>query len=75
MWRRIRRPTNLTFRAGEADTVARPSSADYEWYRAHQSKGNFTLYDLGPELSTTFMFFNLNEQKAAPRMINRRWDT
>jgi peptide/nickel transport system substrate-binding protein len=57
--------TNLTFRAGEADTVARPSSADYEWYAAHQKEGEFTLYDLGPELSTWYMVFNLNRMKGA----------
>ncbi len=57
--------TSLKFRAREVDTVARPASADYEWYNAHQKEGDFTLYDLGPELSTWYMFFNLNHMKGA----------
>ena len=55
--------TNLKFRAGEIDTISRPASADYQWYRENQEVGKFTLHDLGPELGSWFMFFNLNEAK------------
>ena len=59
--------TSLKFRAGEADSITRPASADYEWYQAHQKDGEFTLHDLGPELNTWYMFFNLNHLKGAEK--------
>jgi peptide/nickel transport system substrate-binding protein len=51
---------DLKFRAGEADAIARPSEASAQWYFDHQRDGGFTMYDLGPNLSRSVMFFNQN---------------
>ncbi len=58
---------DLKFRSGELDGLDYVKPENYRWYRDNQGKGNFTLYDLGPDLNTNFLWFNLNTvKKAAP---------
>src|SRR4030095_6469925 len=33
---------------------------NYRWYEDNQKQGDFTVYELGPGLSTNFFWFNLN---------------
>jgi len=58
---------DLKFRAGEVDglqyTSVKPEN--YGWYEQHQQEGNFTLHNLGPALSTNFIWFNLNKARKA----------
>jgi peptide/nickel transport system substrate-binding protein len=54
---------DLKFRSGEVDGVDYVKPENYRWYQDNQEKGNFTLYDLGPDLNTNFFWFNLNTVK------------
>ena len=64
---------DLKFRAGELDGLDNVKPENYRWYQDNQEKGNFTLYDLGPDLNTNFLWFNLNTvKKASARQENRR---
>jgi peptide/nickel transport system substrate-binding protein len=56
---------DLKFRAGELDGLERVKPENYRWYTENQQKGNFTLYDIGPDLNTNFLWFNLNTVKKA----------
>jgi peptide/nickel transport system substrate-binding protein len=57
---------DLKFRAGELHGLDNAKPENYRWYEDHQKEGNFTLYDLGPDINTNFFWFNLNKvQKAA----------
>src|SRR5207247_1001490 len=38
-----------------------PKPENYRWYADHQKQGDFTLFDLGPRLSTNMFWFNLNK--------------
>jgi peptide/nickel transport system substrate-binding protein len=51
---------DLKFRAGEVDGLDNVKPENYRWYEEHQKDGNFTLYDLGPSLTSNFFWFNLN---------------
>jgi peptide/nickel transport system substrate-binding protein len=51
---------DLKFRAGELDGLDNIKPENYRWYEDNQQKGSFTLYDLGPELSHRFFWWNLN---------------
>jgi peptide/nickel transport system substrate-binding protein len=51
---------DLKFRSGEVDGLDNPKPDNYSWYEQHQQEANFTVYDLGPKLSTNFFWFNLN---------------
>jgi peptide/nickel transport system substrate-binding protein len=58
---------DLKFRAGELHGLERVKPENYRWYADNQEKGNFTLYDIGPDLNTNILWFNLNTaKKAAP---------
>jgi len=51
---------DLKFRAGQIDGLDNVKPENYQWYAENQQQNNYTLYDLGPSLSTNFFFFNLN---------------
>jgi len=51
----------LKFQAGELDGLDNVKPEDYAAYERDQEKGNYTLYELGPSLSTNFFWFNLNK--------------
>jgi peptide/nickel transport system substrate-binding protein len=51
---------DLKFRAGELHGLENTKPENYKWYEDHQKEGNFTLYRLGPALTTNFFWFNLN---------------
>jgi len=55
----------LKFQAndGELDAVDNVKAEDYALYEREQARGDFTLYDLGPSLSSYFFWFNLNTLK------------
>jgi len=55
----------LKFQAGELDGLDNVKAEDYSTYEAGQKSGNYTLYDLGPSLSTNFFWFNLNKVRDA----------
>jgi peptide/nickel transport system substrate-binding protein len=58
---------DLKFRAGELHGLDDVKPENYNWYKDNQQKGNFTFYDLGPDLNTNHFWFNLNKvQKPAP---------
>lgn len=58
---------DLKFRAGELHGLDDVKPENYSWYKENQQKGNFTLYDLGPDLNTNHFWFNLNRvQKPTP---------
>jgi peptide/nickel transport system substrate-binding protein len=50
----------LKFQSGEVDAVNDVKADSYKLLEDGQKQGNYTLYDLGPALSTNFFFFNLN---------------
>ena len=52
---------DLKFRSGEVHGLDDVKPENYKWYEDHQKDGNFTLYDLGPDLNTNFFWFNLNK--------------
>jgi peptide/nickel transport system substrate-binding protein len=54
---------DLKFRSGELDGLDSVKPENYTWYKDNQEKGNFTLHDLGPDLNTNFLWFNLNTVK------------
>ena len=51
---------DLKFRSREVDGLVGLLPQSYPWYQEHQREGDFTLYDLGPSLSSTHFWFNLN---------------
>jgi peptide/nickel transport system substrate-binding protein len=55
---------SLKFQSGEVDGLDNVKPEDYAAYERDQSKGNYTLYELGPSLTTNFVFFNLNRVRA-----------
>jgi len=58
---------DLKFRAGELHGLDDVKPENYNWYKDNQQKGNFTFYDLGPDLNTNHFWFNLNKvQKPTP---------
>lgn len=53
----------LKFSAGEIDALGmRPQ--DYSILKPKEKSGNFTIYNCGPNFSTSFIFFNLNPGKS-----------
>lgn len=52
---------DLKFRSGELHGLDNVKPENYRWYQDHQQEGNFTLYDLGPDMNTQFFWFNLNK--------------
>ena len=51
----------LKFTSGELDALDNVKPEDYKTFREGQKAGGYTLYPLGPALSTNFMWFNLNK--------------
>ncbi|MBI5875989.1 MAG: ABC transporter substrate-binding protein, partial [Deltaproteobacteria bacterium] len=49
----------LKFQAGETDMLSMRRE-DYVVLKPQEAKGNFTIYNAGPTLSTTFLIFNQN---------------
>ncbi|MFN7916528.1 MAG: ABC transporter substrate-binding protein [Vicinamibacterales bacterium] len=58
---------DLKFRAGQIDGLDNVKPENYQWYAENQQQGNYTLYDLGPALSSNFFWFNLNTIKKAEK--------
>lgn len=56
---------HLQFQSGRLDGLDRPKPENYAWYEANQAAGNFTLHDLGPELNSQMVWFNLNTVRTA----------
>jgi peptide/nickel transport system substrate-binding protein len=52
---------DLKFRSREVDGLDNVKPENYAWYEENQQQGGYTLHDLGPSLSTNFMWFNLNK--------------
>lgn len=52
---------DLKFRSGELDGLDNIKPENYRWYEDNQKSGNYTLYSLGPEMSSRFFWFNLNK--------------
>jgi peptide/nickel transport system substrate-binding protein len=58
---------DLKFRAGELHGLDDVKPENYRWYQDNQQQANFTLHDLGPDLNTNHIWFNLNKvQKPTP---------
>jgi peptide/nickel transport system substrate-binding protein len=55
----------LKFQSGEVDALDNVKPDDYRAFEQNQSRANYTLYDLGPSLSSNFLFFNLNKVRTA----------
>lgn len=54
---------DLKFRSGELHGLDNVKPENYRWYQNNQQQGNFTLFDLGPDMNTNFFWFNLNTVK------------
>jgi peptide/nickel transport system substrate-binding protein len=48
---------------GELDALDNVKAEDYAEYAKNQARGDYTLYDLGPTLTSNFFWFNLNTAK------------
>jgi len=53
----------LKFQAGEVDAIDNVKPEDYRSYQQRAKSGGWTLYTVGPSLSTNFLWFNLNTVK------------
>lgn len=51
----------LRFQAGDTDVISRLSVASFAVLEKEQQRRDFRLYDLGPGLEYSFLFFNLND--------------
>jgi peptide/nickel transport system substrate-binding protein len=57
---------DLKFRSGGLDGLDDVKPENYRWYDENQEKGDYTLYNLGPQINSHFFWFNLNKvQKPA----------
>ncbi|HYK88873.1 MAG TPA: ABC transporter substrate-binding protein, partial [Acidobacteriota bacterium] len=54
----------IRFQAGETDIISRISSENYSVLAKEQQAKGYRLYDLGPSLEYSFLFFNLNDVDA-----------
>ena len=54
----------LKFTSGEIDALDQVKPEDYKTYSDGAKAGGYTLYDLGPSLTTNFFWFNLNHVRA-----------
>jgi peptide/nickel transport system substrate-binding protein len=50
---------------GELDALENVRPEDHQRFAADQARGHYTLYDLGPSLTSNFFWFNLNLAGAA----------
>ncbi len=55
----------IKFQAGELDAIDNVKPEDYHTYVEGAGRGGYTLHDLGPSLTASFMWFNLNRTKDA----------
>jgi peptide/nickel transport system substrate-binding protein len=67
----------LQFRSGGLDSLAL-SPEYFSLLKQEEKRGKFTIYNGGPELSTTFLVFNLNKAKSSKGQplvdpIKSRW--
>jgi peptide/nickel transport system substrate-binding protein len=51
---------DLKFRSGEVDGLDGVKPENYHWYDENQQQGQYTVYNLGPALTTNYFWFNLN---------------
>lgn len=56
---------HLQFSSGRVDGIERPKPENYTWYEENQTRGNFTLYDLGPEMNSQMFWFNVSKVRQA----------
>ena len=56
---------NLKFQAGEVDALPTAIPENYSWYEQHAREGRFTLYDVGPSLAVSYLWFNLTRVRDA----------
>ena len=70
--------TTLKFLSGETNVLTVPQN-DYKTVKAKEKANNFTVYNLGPTTSTTFLSFNMNMRskpaKANPELFQLFNDT
>lgn len=57
----------LKFESGDVDGLDNVKPEDYKRYAENQQKGDYTLFDLGPGLTSNFFWFNLNTVREARR--------
>jgi len=62
----------LQFLAGGLDGLDNVKPEDYKSYEDQAAKLDFTLYDLGPALTTNFFWFNLNTVKSKRPVKGKR---
>ncbi len=53
----------LKFMSGDVDGVDVVKPEDYKTYADGAARGHYTLYEIGPSLTTNFLWFNLNRWK------------
>ncbi len=53
----------LKFQAGEVDGIDNVKAEDYGTFARRQTRGGYTLHDLGAALTSNFFWFNLNTVK------------
>ena len=56
---------SLKFQNGELDLLDSVRSEDYALLKEKEEDGKYTVFDLGPDDTSTFLFFNQNEGKDA----------
>ncbi|HTC93214.1 MAG TPA: ABC transporter substrate-binding protein [Terriglobales bacterium] len=62
----------IRFQAGDTDVLSRMSAENYSVLEQEQQKRGFRLYDLGPGLEYSFLFFNLNTSLPKDSTIARK---
>ncbi len=64
----------MRFEAGETDVISRLSAANYGVLEKDQGSRGFHLYDLGPGLEYSFLFFNQNAAGASesPALVEKQ---
>jgi peptide/nickel transport system substrate-binding protein len=62
----------LQFLAGDLDGLDNVKPEDYKTYMDRAKADDFTLYDVGPSLSSSFFWFNLNTVKAKRPVKGKR---
>ena len=55
----------LKFQAGDVDALDNVKPEDYKTYIDGMDAGDYSLHDLGPSLTTNFIWFNLNRVREA----------
>ncbi len=62
----------IRFQAGETDVVSRLSAENYAVLARDQEARGFRLFDLGPGLAYSFLFFNLNDVEDLGEVARRQ---